>query len=57
VLADQTKLGRVTFASVAPLSVVDVLVTDADPDHPVVVQAADTGVEIVHAAVVDQEKS
>jgi hypothetical protein len=42
---------------VAPLSVVDVLVTDADPDHPVVVQAADTGVEIVHAAVVDQEKS
>lgn len=57
VLADEKKLGRVTFATVAPLSVVDVLVTDAGLDHPVVVQAADAGVEIVHAASADQEKS
>lgn len=46
-LADQTKFGRVTFASVAPLSRVDVLVTDASPDHPVVSRIAETGVEIV----------
>jgi DeoR family transcriptional regulator of aga operon len=57
VLADETKLGRVTFATVAPMSVVDVLVTDAPADHPVVVQAADAGVKIVHAAVADQEES
>lgn len=56
VLADETKLGRVAFATVAPLARVDVLVTDARLDHPVVVQAADAGVEIVHAAAVTQEE-
>jgi len=56
VLADETKLGRVAFAIVAPLARVDVLVTDARLDHPVVVQAADAGVEIVHAAAVTQEE-
>ena len=56
VLADESKLGRVTFSTVAPLSAVDVLVTDAAPDHPVVVQAADAGVKIVHVANADQEQ-
>jgi DeoR/GlpR family transcriptional regulator of sugar metabolism len=56
VLADETKLGRVAFATVAPIARVDVLVTDARRDHPIVVQAADAGVEIVHAAAATQEE-
>lgn len=50
VLADATKLGRVTFANVAPLDQVDVLVTDASPDHEVLVAARDLGVEICSVA-------
>lgn len=46
-LADQTKFGRVTFATVAPLTRVDVLITDASPDHPVVKGAVDAGVETI----------
>jgi DeoR/GlpR family transcriptional regulator of sugar metabolism len=49
VVADQSKFGRVAFATVAPLSRVDVLVTDAAADHPVVAQLADAGVDIVFA--------
>lgn len=48
VLADASKLGRVTFATVAPVSAVDTLVTDARPDHPVVERLAGLGVEVVH---------
>jgi DeoR/GlpR family transcriptional regulator of sugar metabolism len=48
-LADESKFGRVTFATVAPLSQVDVLVTDAAAEHPLVVQARDAGVQVVHA--------
>jgi DeoR family transcriptional regulator of aga operon len=50
VLADATKLGRIAFASVAPLSCVDVIVTDAAFDHPVLVAAAAAGIELVSAA-------
>jgi DeoR/GlpR family transcriptional regulator of sugar metabolism len=46
VLADATKLGRVTFAAVAPLAVADVLITDASPDHEVVRAARDLDVEV-----------
>jgi DeoR/GlpR family transcriptional regulator of sugar metabolism len=46
VLADATKLGRVSFANVAPLSGVDVIVTDAPEDHEVLRAARDVGVEI-----------
>lgn len=56
VLADETKLGRVAFATVASLARVDILVTDAPLDHPVVVQAADAGVEIVHVDPNTQEE-
>lgn len=56
VLADESKLGRIAFATVAPLSRVDVLVTEAAPDHPVVAAAADAGIEIIHAAQPDQEE-
>lgn len=48
-LADQSKFGRITFATIAPLSRVDVLVTDASPDDPLVAQARDVGVKVIHA--------
>ncbi|HVB70175.1 MAG TPA: DeoR/GlpR family DNA-binding transcription regulator [Acidimicrobiales bacterium] len=49
-LADATKLGRVTFAAVAPLAELDVLITDAAEDHEVVLAAHDLGVEVRCAA-------
>lgn len=44
---DEAKLGRVHLVNIAPLSAVDVLVTDADPDHPTVRDARDAGAEVV----------
>lgn len=55
VLADESKFGRITFATIAPLSRVDVLVTDASPDHPMVAQVAEAGVEVIHAEIDPQE--
>jgi DeoR/GlpR family transcriptional regulator of sugar metabolism len=48
VLADETKLGRVTFAAVAPLSDIDLLITDAAPDHPVIVASRERGLDVLH---------
>lgn len=48
-LADSTKLGRATFASVAPLSMVDVLITDRAAPDAFVQALKDTGIEIVIA--------
>jgi DeoR/GlpR family transcriptional regulator of sugar metabolism len=49
VLADATKLGRVAFSTVAPLSSVDVLVTDAPEQHPEAAEIAAAGVSILEA--------
>jgi DeoR/GlpR family transcriptional regulator of sugar metabolism len=46
VAADKSKLGRVTFVSIAALSDVDVIVTDGAPDHPALVAARGVGVEV-----------
>jgi DeoR/GlpR family transcriptional regulator of sugar metabolism len=46
-LADTGKLGRVHFAGVAPLGRVDVLVTDAAPDHPLVCDIRTAGVDVI----------
>lgn len=51
VLADSSKLGRVSFAQIAPASAIDVLVTDARPDHPVVQELEQAGVEVIHVEV------
>jgi DeoR/GlpR family transcriptional regulator of sugar metabolism len=51
VLADRTKLGRVTFVTVAALTEVDALVTDAPLDDPTVVAAASSGLQIFSASV------
>jgi DeoR/GlpR family transcriptional regulator of sugar metabolism len=50
VLADASKLGRIALATVAPLGRVDVIVSDAPPDHPVLSAAAAAGVHLVHAS-------
>jgi DeoR/GlpR family transcriptional regulator of sugar metabolism len=49
VLADSSKLGRVAFATVAPLSAVDVLVTDAVAEVPATAAIAAAGVQIIEA--------
>lgn len=54
-LADESKLGRVTFAHVAPVSAVTTLVTDATADHPVVRELSELGVGIVHVEPIQQE--
>jgi len=48
VLADATKLGRVAFATVAPISRVDVLITDALPSNPIIRALEDADVEVIH---------
>lgn len=49
VVADASKLGRVAFSTVAPLSAIDVLVTEAPAGHPALGEIAAAGVEIVEA--------
>ncbi len=50
VVADSSKLGRVALANIAPLTGIDVLVTDALPDHPSVAAIVAAGVELVHVS-------
>jgi DeoR/GlpR family transcriptional regulator of sugar metabolism len=54
VLADASKLGRIALATVAPLRSVDVIVSDAASDHPVLSAAAAAGVHLVHASEEDR---
>lgn len=49
VVADKSKLGRVHLVSLLPLNQLDVLVTDASPDHPVVRACVEAGVEMAYA--------
>ena len=53
VLADSSKLGRVAFATVAPLSAVDAVVTDASAAHQTVGELAAAGAEVIEAKVAD----
>jgi DeoR/GlpR family transcriptional regulator of sugar metabolism len=50
VAADQSKLGRVTFTSIAALADVHVIITDGDPQHPTLVAARAAGVEVICVA-------
>ena len=49
VVADSSKLGRVAFSTVAPLSAIDVLVTDAPPDNQALWEIAAAGVDVIEA--------
>ena len=46
VVADDTKLGRVLLKNIAPLSAINTLVTDGDPNHPALVAARAAGVDV-----------
>jgi len=50
VAADQSKLGRVTFANIAALSEIHVIITDGEPGHPALVAAREAGVDVVCVA-------
>ena len=47
VAADKSKLGRVTFVSIAALAQIDVIITDGEPDHPTLIAAREAGVDVV----------
>lgn len=49
VVADRSKLGKVAFAKVCPLSRIDVVVTDAAPEDPEVRFLHETDIEVVFA--------
>ena len=57
VLADSSKLGRVAFATVAPLSAVDAVVTDAPAAHQAVSELVAAGAEVIEAKVPDAGES
>lgn len=46
-LADRSKFGRVCLATIAALTQIDVLITDAEPSHPLLSAARDVGVQVV----------
>ncbi|MET0898220.1 MAG: DeoR/GlpR transcriptional regulator, partial [Mycobacterium sp.] len=50
VAADGSKLGRVTFVSIAALSKIQIIVTDGPPEHPTLVSARAAGVEVICVA-------
>jgi DeoR/GlpR family transcriptional regulator of sugar metabolism len=50
VAADQSKLGRVTFTSIAALSEIHVIITDGAPEHPTLVAARQAGVDVICVA-------
>jgi DeoR/GlpR family transcriptional regulator of sugar metabolism len=50
VAADKSKLGRVTFVSIAPLSEIDTIVTDGSSDHAALVAARGVGVDVICVA-------
>jgi DeoR/GlpR family transcriptional regulator of sugar metabolism len=56
VLADASKLGRVAFATVAPLSAIDAVVTDAPAADVSVGELAAAGAEVVEAKVTETEE-
>jgi len=47
VVADSSKIGRTTFASVAPLSLVNTLITDSDLPHEVLQDLQKLGIEVL----------
>lgn len=51
VLADSSKLGRVAFATVAPLSAIDAVVTEAPAARQPVSELAAAGAEVIEAKV------
>ncbi len=55
VLADSSKIGKVAFASVAELSEIDILITDANPINKEIDLIKDAGVEVIHVEPFEKE--
>ena len=55
VLADSSKIGKVAFASVAELSEIDILITDASPINKEIDLIKDAGVEVIHVEPFEKE--
>ena len=49
VVADSTKLNRITFATIVALSEVDMIVTDENADSQTVDRLLDQGIEVILA--------
>ena len=57
VAADKSKLGRVTFVSIAKLSQIQVIVSDGPVDHPALVAARGAGVDVICVAAQDDSQA
>ena len=57
VAADKSKLGRVTFVSIAKLSQIQVIVSDGPVDHPALVAARGAGVDVICVAAQDDSRA
>ena len=57
VLADATKMGKVAFANVAQIQIVDILITNASPNNKIISQIKDAGIEIIHVEPIQNEKN
>lgn len=53
VVADSSKLGRTTFTSVAPLSAIDMIITDRETPEEFVIELEAKGVEVIIAHEAD----
>jgi DeoR/GlpR family transcriptional regulator of sugar metabolism len=54
VLADESKVGRVCLATVAPLEAADVLITDASPGHPIAAAAREAQIDFLSVDVPEE---
>jgi DeoR family transcriptional regulator of aga operon len=56
VLADATKIGKIAFANVAPIDVVDILITNASPNNKEISQIREAGIEVIHVEPIQNEE-
>lgn len=57
VLADSSKIGQVSFVTIAPIELVDLLITDASPDAPEIRRMKDRGVEVLHVEPFESQEA
>lgn len=55
VLADASKIGHVAFVTIAPIRTVDLLITNAAPENPIIRALKKQGVEVLHVEPFEKE--
>jgi DeoR/GlpR family transcriptional regulator of sugar metabolism len=55
VLADASKIGQVAFVTVAPVTAIDLLITDASPDDATIRQLVSRGIGVLHVEPTNEE--